>query len=268
MAMSIDSFANYDKYVSNLIFHDLEIEQYLEEIQISSLKSFIRAFFMESKNSKLSSSKIQNEQLNQYLTEVHTHAANTLNESKEINSSKTIKELAKNIEISAENAGLKNGNLYIPPVANDIIPMLIELNQAINSLDVHDRFYIGKDTQILVNKDRIISKELIRKDMTARTIETEKSDVYPLKKPDLLGISMWEFQDKKHIINVKIMDEEWLLKVQSGAIPIIAGTRVRAKFKYITHLDEKERPLSNEIYLMKFEEFIPRNGENEELYGR
>lgn len=131
MALLIESFQDYDEYLAQLILRGVLIEQYLEAIEVSSLKSLIREIFIDSDNDSLSSSTLSANQLTDYINNSHKDLVLTLNDNKAINSSNIFENLSKKIEKNAEESGIKEGKLYVPPVAKDLIPLVSGLNSAV-----------------------------------------------------------------------------------------------------------------------------------------
>ncbi|TGM73617.1 hypothetical protein EHQ96_00165 [Leptospira levettii] len=268
MALLIESFQEYDEYIAHLIFKGVKIEQYLDAIEVSSLKSFIRELFIESDEDSLSSSKIKVEQVENYVKTSHRDIISTLNDNKIINSSITFENLSKKIEENADQSGLKSGNLYIPPLAKDLIPIVSELNTALNTLHNSEIVIVSNNMELKIDKERIISIDDIRKDMTKTTTVTSGTKILQLKKPDLLGNSKWDFKHGNHPMEVKILDIDWLNEIQSGRIPIIAGDSVQAKIRTVSSYDNDGVLIDEEHFLESFEKFIPKQKGNGELYEK
>ena len=51
------------------------------------------------------------------------------------------------------------------------------------------------------------------------------------KKPDYLGVSMWEFRNYEHPIDAKILDLEWLRRFQNREVDVRPGDSLRAFVK-------------------------------------
>ena len=120
-----------------------------------------------------------------------------------------------------------------------------------NNISNGDRDYLSvktKDREVKIDKSEYenMATSVIDGNPVAKTITNKPIDVdLPLKKPDLLGKSKWEFIYNKKI-EAKIDDEDFLAKVRKGEIKnLYAGVRIPCKLQFEYDLDENHDIVPN-----------------------
>jgi len=115
-----------------------------------------------------------------------------------------------------------------------------------------DRDFFSIETEgkkVLVDKTQYenMAESLIDENPVAKTIiDKPINHELPLKKPDLLGKSKWEFIYNGRKIDAKINDKIFLTKVRKGQIKdLYAGVRIPSKIQFEYDLDEKGNVVPN-----------------------
>lgn len=69
----------------------------------------------------------------------------------------------------------------------------------------------------------------------------------PIRKPDLLKNTSWQFIYQGKSIYAKILDEHFLESVNNGNVNLKSGSYIRAKLEITVYLDVNGRPLNNAV---------------------
>lgn len=115
---------------------------------------------------------------------------------------------------------------------------------------------IGDGTQVEFKRDEYeeISTPIIEELANGeQTIEHESivNTELLLRKPDLLGESMWGFKYDDQFINATIEDEEFISNVKSGSIKALYhGVRIPVKMKIVATFDEKYNLVAPKKYFI------------------
>jgi hypothetical protein len=164
---------------------------------------------------------------------------------------------AKKIESNDRETAIQNQNNEILKVKKEIgtayfqdneIDSLI-INQFTILAENHSSFAITtKNGEIKIDKKTYedMMQPVVDDHPTAKTIKNKPIEVdLPLKKPDLLGKSKWEFIYNKKI-EAKIDDEVFLSKVRKGKIKnLYAGVRIPCRLQFEYDLDENHDMIPN-----------------------
>lgn len=165
---------------------------------------------------------------------------------------------AKKIESKDDQMAIQNQSDEIIKVPNKIGQVYFKDNKIdnlivniTNNISNDGRDYLSiktKDREIKIDKFEYenMSTSIIDENPVARTIINKPIDVdLPLKKPDLLGKSKWEFIYNKKI-EAKIDDENFLAKVRKGEIKnLYAGVRIPCRLQFEYDLDENHDIVPN-----------------------
>lgn len=101
--------------------------------------------------------------------------------------------------------------------------------------------YIAESEEIVMNRQFSISSVQIDDIVTSRTIQNTTDMILEVKKPDYLGLSMWDLRHDNHPIRAKIADQEWLRGFQARETEVRPGDALRARVQVTVHYDEQNR---------------------------
>jgi len=114
-----------------------------------------------------------------------------------------------------------------------------KISQSLSYLSKGDKAkYITPDEpEVEFNLTFNIAPESIE-DLLAKEILTSESEmILRVKKPDYLGESMWDMRHGTSIIQVRILDKDWLDKFQNRSIDLRPGDSIRAKVQIANKYD-------------------------------
>lgn len=84
-------------------------------------------------------------------------------------------------------------------------------------------------------------------------VDEERTEKYivttelPIRKPDLLKNTSWQFIYQGKSINAKILDENFLESVNNGSVNLKSGSYIRANLEITVYLDINGAPLNNAV---------------------
>jgi hypothetical protein len=94
------------------------------------------------------------------------------------------------------------------------------------------------------------------------TIEkhSEGEIILTIRKPDLIGKSMWQFTRGKFPVSARIVDKGWLSRFHDRKVPLLSGDAMRAKVTFFYYFDETGRMIEEKIEITKVLEIIKGPG--------
>jgi hypothetical protein len=93
--------------------------------------------------------------------------------------------------------------------------------------------------------------------ITSRSVKNATEMTLKVKKPDFIGHSMWEFHYEGHVIDAKVLDEEWLIKFQQEGLGVRPGSSLRASVEIELLFDDGDKAIFERYSLLKVLEVIP-----------
>lgn len=115
-----------------------------------------------------------------------------------------------------------------------------EIGKATKSLNKIDEAYFKTEGEIKkINKDFHLSDEDLQALIVERVEEAPSTETLIIKKPDLLGRSMWDFIRNKVTISAKLRDESWLNKFHQRLEIIAPGDGLYCDLMTFLFYDKK-----------------------------
>ena len=151
---------------------------------------------------------------------------------------------------------------YAPIHEAKLVAALDTLQDAKRLLGSKDKLMIessGKVYEVDLTK-RWEPSEVISLDKVTTEKHSEGEIILTIRKPDLLGQSMWQFTRGKFPISARITDEKWLAQFHDRKVPLFSGDAMRCKVKFIYHFDEPGRMIDEKIEITDVLEVIKGPG--------
>jgi hypothetical protein len=102
--------------------------------------------------------------------------------------------------------------------------------------------------------------EFIKIDEKTTERESDAEIILTIRKPDMLGSSMWQFGHGDHRISARILDESWFNDFHSGKIALRSGDALRCKVKFIYIFDAKGALVDQKTDILKVLELLGGGG--------
>jgi hypothetical protein len=129
-----------------------------------------------------------------------------------------------------------------PPVHEaKLVAALDTLQDAKRRLGSKDKLMIessGKVYEVDLTKTWEPSEAL---DKVTTEKHSEGEIILTIRKPDLIGKSMWQFTRGKFPVSARIVDKEWLSRFHERKVPLLSGDAMRARVTFfITSMKQAE----------------------------
>ncbi len=223
MADLIDSFEILD---TDLLFPfnaRIESKLLLEDIQQGSLKSILRSFLKAIDDEALKDGDWK-KVVGRFLLDGKYKVLEFLEDKKEIVDRAEVIELEEELTALAVATDIKRVPAYTPIPTRKLLFDIGHITQALSFLSPEDSsFYVYGNTQVRLNQNFIFNREAVEELLTKETkILREELDVQ-VKKPDYLGISMWDVKFRDHVVPTRIEDRVWLERFQNRVEDVRPG---------------------------------------------
>jgi len=238
MSELIDSFQEIDRNLVTSIDINIEPILLLEDIETGSIKVWLRHLLKlipDDAAYKLDWKPI----VGQYLVKAKKAMVNFLEKKTTISNVTEIQPLETEINELAEKTKVRWLPAYTPIPPRQLLEGMQKISQSLSYLSKGDKAkYITPDEpEVEFNLTFNIAPESIE-DLLAKEILTSESEmILRVKKPDYLGESMWDMRHGTSIIQVRILDKDWLDKFQNRSIDLRPGDSIRAKVQIANKYD-------------------------------
>jgi hypothetical protein len=99
----------------------------------------------------------------------------------------------------------------------------------------------------------------------SRSVKNTTEMTLKVKKPDFIGHSMWEFHYDGHVIDARILHEEWLIKFQKEGLGVRPGSSLRAVVEIELLFDDGDKAVFERYSLLQVLEVIPPSPSSAQL---
>jgi len=91
--------------------------------------------------------------------------------------------------------------------------------------------------------------------------------ILTVRKPDMIGKSMWQFRHGKFSLSAPIKDERWLSLYHHREIPVLPGDAIRCLVRMVYRYNEQGDLTDQRIEIEKVYEVIPKMGRQLNMRG-
>lgn len=258
MSELIDSFQEIDKTLVGSVDVNIQPVLLLEDIEVGSIKAWLQnllklipddaAYNMDWKPI-----------VGQYLVKAKKLMVNFLENKTTISNADELKTLENEIQHLAEETKVRWLPIYTPIPPRQLLEGMQKISQSISHLEKGDKakYIIPNEPVAEFNLTFNIAPESIDELLAKETLTAENEMILKVKKPDYLGDSMWDMRRGKAIIQVTILDKEWLDKFQNRKINLRPGDSIRARVQIDDKYDFDGELISTHYNAVKILEVIP-----------
>ncbi|MBU6338494.1 MAG: hypothetical protein KGQ36_00755 [Rickettsiales bacterium] len=232
-ASLISAFEKMDKVLCNTVDSRISPLMMLEEIEIGSLKIWLKSK-LESIDDNVLKELNWKQIVGTYLVKAKYLMIDFLNKDEKQNDKDSLLVLSKKIQQIAEETNVRHLPDYKMPDIRDLVDVMQDVSTAKNHLDKQDKlqYLQGSGESLEFNLLIDWTPEKFEEFLTKEKIEFPEAPMnLVIKKPDYLGVSMWELRHGKTKILAKIEDEKWLSRFQQREIDVRPGDALRCRVK-------------------------------------
>lgn len=263
MAQIIDSLHVLDIDLARTISTKIEPVQFLQEIEAGSLWAWIRTVLKHVDDEALKNLDWK-PLVGQYLVKAKNRVLTWLGEREQIVAIAEIDSLESDLVKYARDTDVLHIPTYHPIPRQKFLTDIKSVGESTRHLKQNDEAniitHLGK---IPLNKSFELLSEDIEDLLTEHTERSSNILVLLVKKPDYLGISMWELRYEGHTVPAKIKHQQWLQKFQKREIDIRPGDSIKARVEIII-----KRASDRSIVALRYDvteviQIIPASGNNQ-----
>lgn len=228
MASLIGSFTALDRVLERSVGVSVTPTLLLEDIETGSLKTWLRNRLEEVPDdavSELSWKKV----VGSYLVKGKRRLMQALSDKPSIESREDIARIQSAVREVAEETGVTRLPVYTPPDPERLLRAASDVASALNELTSTDRAsYISDEGEVSIRGASGATRERIESLLTREVVASTVEMLLKVKKPDYLGVSMWEFRHGEHPVAARIEDADWLRRFQARELDVRPGDSLRA----------------------------------------
>lgn len=264
----ISAFQNFDRVICQTIDSSIEPVMMLEEVEIGSLKVWLRNALNAADDQALKDLDWK-PLVGKYLVKAKYLAVEFLNnkiDSEEENRNK-VRDFSAKLALIASETDVKHLPDYKPPSMTDLSTSLREIANAKSPLNEKDKLsYISPDEEVSFNLAINWTPESFDQFLTKEVIKYAAAPmILAVKKPDYLGNSQWELRHGKTPIKAKINDESWLEKFQSRQVDVRPGDSIRCMVEQEYHYGYDNELLSQVFVITEVQEVLENSYQQRDL---
>jgi len=141
-----------------------------------------------------------------------------------------------------------------------------EIGKATKSLnEVDEAYFKTEKSNKKINKGFHLSDEDLQALVVERVEESPSTETLIIKKPDLLGRSMWDFIRNKVTISAKLRDENWLNRFHQRLEVIAPGDGLYCDLMTVIYYDKKDVVIDMKYEVVKVHRNVNFNFKQLEL---
>jgi hypothetical protein len=235
MTALIESFQSFDRELVQTIDVKIEPVLLLEDIEIGSLKTWLRNAISSVDDSALRDGDWK-KVVGAYLLRSKYILVRKLDGKTEITNRQEIKEIEAEIWEAAKATDVQRIPTYRPISDAKIIEVIGNLTAGLHQLTTGDSAkLLTPDGEANFNLSLNISPDSLRDLLVKESVSNDATLILKVKRPDYLGESMWDFKLGDHPLQAKIVDLEWLLSFQERKVDVRPGDAIRAVVRQTIH---------------------------------
>ena len=214
----IEALQSLDNHLAAAISSTAETQMVLQDIEVGSLKAILRTVIKSTPEEPLKEGNVK-AVIEHYLHKARHKVLDWCADRNEIRSREEVQALESDVYKLAKMTDVKMIPAYSPVPAVTLLSDIRKLGDALDNLQEGDSASLfsvqGKSP---FNKDLMVSTDAVNKVITRETLVSEGERIVKVKKPDYLGSSKWMVKYGTHLIEAKILDNEWLSQFQGREV--------------------------------------------------
>lgn len=266
VAELIHSLEDLDRVLAQSIDSELETALFVEDLQKSSIKVFIKNILKGLPDEAIKEVDVK-KVVGHYLLKAKYAALEWLDTPEEENP--RISDLTERVARLAADTDVRRLPDYPPPNPGRIAQPLQRLQ------DLKKRFGEDESLTITLGKDEYSVKldrtwspaELASKETSEQILENEDDLFLVIHRPDFIGNAKWSLKHGKRTLSLKIEDEAWLESFRSGSFPLRPGDALRVRLRTRHVYDERGNLTeSDESIVRVYEVIAGQAGRTDDLF--
>lgn len=256
----IDAFETLDQALVQSVDNKMQPLLVLEDVEAGSIKVWLRNLLTRTDDEALKTIDWK-PLIGRYLVKAKYLVLEFLQDENNANKS-SLETLKDGLRKLARETDVRHLPDYAPVHEPKLLASMDQIQSAKRELGPGDKLIFEAEGKTLsVSLDSTWQpSENIPFDSEVTETHSEGQVILTIRKPDLLGSSMWQFSHGKSTVSAKISDEPWLLDFHNRKIPLYSGDSLRCKVKFTYIYDESGTLIEQKIEVIKVLEVIKGPG--------
>ncbi len=235
MSQLIDAFKTLDTLLINSLVVDIKPTLVLEGIEVGSIKAILCTALKAIDDDALKDLNWK-KVVGHFLLKAKYTILRHLEDNNEFKNIEQVNELCESIYFLASETNIKSTPIYIAPTSKNLLSGILNIYSSIETLSSKEKvFYSSQYGEVKINSSFNISEQVVEELITKEAMKVTAVMALRIKKPDYLGNSMWDVSYNGKIIQVKMMDLEWLNQFQNRKIDIQPGDSILADVETVNY---------------------------------
>lgn len=227
MAGLIEATQLMDSHLALSIGANVRTTLLLQDVEAASLMAKLKTVIEEIPDEAVKAGDVK-KVIGHFLFKAKHKILDWCSERDSIKDREEVKQLEAEIHALAEQSDIKVLPAYASLETATLLSDINSIKGALECLENKDfatfKSPLGASEY---NPALTVSEVVVRELITRETIASEGERILKVKKPDYLGSSKWEFKYGGHMIEVKVLDGEWLNRFQNNQELVHPGDSLR-----------------------------------------
>ncbi|WP_156464268.1 hypothetical protein [Afipia sp. Root123D2] len=257
----IDGLEGIDEAVATSVDAKLKTLMVLEDVEAGSLRVFLKNILKRVDDDALKSLEWK-KAVGAALVKAKYVAIQYLNQDQSFASS-ALDHLREEMRSIAQETDVRHLPDYAPIHEGRLISSLDKIQDAKRMLGQGDTLTVDLDgSRYEVDLAKTWSpRDFVRDVPQTKETHSEGEVILGIRKPDLLGESMWQFSHGRATISAKVTDDTWLKKFHTRQVPLYSGDSLRCKVIFTYVYDERGELLEQKTEIIEVLEVLPANAQ-------
>lgn len=260
----LDGFERLDRTALESIDSRIEASLVLEDIEAGSIRAWFRNVLKAADDDALKGLDWK-PLVGQYLVKAKYAALRWLDNPDE----PPVKSLSTELRSIAQETDVRHLPDYAPPSDLHLLDALERMQDGKRLLRADDRLLIEADAKVYevdLRRDRSLPAPEAYEVIPAETVSRAEM-VLTVRKPDMIGRSMWQFKHGSTNLSAPIQDADWLDRYHRRQVAVMPGDALRCLVSLSYSYDKDGRLAEQKLEIEKVLGIVPGAGAQTELEG-
>jgi len=262
----VEAFARFDRDLVKSIDVTIEPVLLLEKVEGGSIRSWFISALRSTDDAALKSGEWQ-KIVGAYTVKAKYALIKMLEGAQSITDPYLLDSIQAELLREAEKTNIRGLPGYAPMSRTRLAAHIVDVTASFEPLEEHDSatFESRVEKPIPFNRLLRINESEMTELLTVRTLTNINELILKVKKPDYLGLSMWEFLYDGHPIEARIQDGIWLAKFHNDGAGLLPRGALRANVRIEVSYDDQSESLPPKYTILEVLEVIPPPRGREQL---
>jgi hypothetical protein len=163
-------------------------------------------------------------------------------------------------ELAIEAQKLDLGTIPIPsiPPRSFFIIQIVQISSAMQALRQDETVTLEgpRGESAGISRALRMTQVDVERLTVAQAPSYDSEVILPVKKPDFIGESSWEFILANHAIEAKMLDFDWLEKFRKQRVPLLPGSMLRVTLRQSISVGFDQERLGTRYFIVKVHEVL------------